>query len=35
MNEPNSTKWSMSRKVYLLVGILICGVAIVMMTYPR
>jgi len=25
----------MARKLYLLVGIVICGVAIVMMTYPR
>lgn len=35
MNNETAPKWSMARKLYLLVGIVICGVAIVMMAYPR
>lgn len=35
MNNENSAKWTLARKLYLLVGIVICGVAIVLMTYPR
>lgn len=35
MNNGNSVKWTLARKLYLLVGIVICGIAIVMMTYPR
>ncbi len=35
MNNQNSVKWTLARKLYLAVGIVICGVAIVLMTYPR
>lgn len=35
MNNENSVKWTLARKLYLAIGIVICGVAIVLMTYPR